>query len=148
MPQLIRLTEKGRCSEYCYSNGPKIKIAICPNDMPLFLQRTDIFGALCNFFFFFFFFLGGGGLLHNNSHCVYICRSTCSKWGVKLFGIIWSLRFEQRFVNSKIIFELWEWHIIRTYCNYFYLGAICITIVTSFKFFDQSAQMRYQNVWN
>ena len=42
---MIRLTEKCRRSDYCYSNGPQIKMAVNPNDMPLYLQRTDIIGA-------------------------------------------------------------------------------------------------------
>ena len=33
------------------ANGPKIKIAVSRNDMPLSLQRTHIIGALCNFLF-------------------------------------------------------------------------------------------------
>ena len=49
------------------ANRPKIKIAVSPNDMSLYLQRMDIIGALCKFFIL--------GLLHNNSHCVYIFQS-------------------------------------------------------------------------
>ena len=50
-PHLIRLTEDCRRNDYYYANGPKIKIAVSPNDMPLSLQRMDIIGA-------YFLFLG------------------------------------------------------------------------------------------
>ena len=50
-PRLIRLTKRCRRSDYCYANGPKINIAVSPNDMPLSLHRMDIIGALCNFLF-------------------------------------------------------------------------------------------------
>ena len=64
-PHLIRLTKKYKCSDHCYANGPKVMIAVSPNDMPLSIQRTDIIGRATFYF----------GHLHNNSHCMYICWS-------------------------------------------------------------------------
>ena len=46
-----------RHSDYCYANGPKIKIAVSPNDMPLSLQRMDIIGALCKLFIYWDFYI-------------------------------------------------------------------------------------------
>ena len=43
--------KKCRHSNYCYANGPKVKIAVSPNDMPPSHQRTDIIWALLNFLF-------------------------------------------------------------------------------------------------
>ena len=51
-------------------------------------------------------------------------------WEVSTFGIY--------IIANDILYG----YIIRIYCN-FYFGAICITLVISFKFFGQSAQMRY-----
>ena len=56
-------------------NGPKIKIAVSPNNMPLSLQRTDIIGAFI------------WGFLHKNTVCIKqkwykqktICIYVCSK---------------------------------------------------------------------
>ena len=72
-PHLIRLTRKCRRSDYCYANGPKIKIAVGPNDMPLSLQRMDIIQAVCNFFY-----LGIFAFITIVTDCVYIFRSIWS----------------------------------------------------------------------
>ena len=121
-PHLIRLTEKCRRSNYCYANGPKIKLQlalmICHS-----LFRERIFnGALCNCLFWDF--------------CITMVAA------FKFVGQSDQMRC-QNFSIRHIICELWEWHIIRINCN-FYFRAICRTIVTSFKFCCQSAQMRYQ----
>ena len=47
-PCLMRLTNKCRRNEYCYANGPKIKITASPNDICQI--RVQIIWALCNFF--------------------------------------------------------------------------------------------------
>ena len=111
-PHLIRWTEKCRRSDYCYANGPKIKIAVSPNDMPLSLQRTDIIGALCNFLFL--------GLLHNSSHCVYIFRSIWSNEVSKCLELIVFKILTKVCQKDTPFFELWEWHIIRTYCKFYF----------------------------
>ena len=35
IPHLIRLAKQFKRGDYCYANGPKIKIAVSSNDMPL-----------------------------------------------------------------------------------------------------------------
>ena len=54
-PDLIRLIEKCRGSDYCYANGPKIKIAVSPNDYAILLFRERISLGLCNFLFWDFY---------------------------------------------------------------------------------------------
>ena len=37
IPHLSRLAKQFKQGDYCYANGPKIKLAVSPNEMPLSL---------------------------------------------------------------------------------------------------------------
>ena len=89
------------------------------------------------------------GLLHNNIVAAFHISVNLIKWGVKMCGIKWPL---------MVLIKIWQEDTpIFSYENgtsleltaiSFYLWAICITIVTSFDSFCQSAQMKHQKVWN